>query len=218
MRILISFAVSAAMGLVGCSISSTNANSSPNPGPGNSGSNANSNPNPGVSNSSLEQSVKSKIAADPQTASANLDVTADASKNQVTLSGAVYSEGVRTEAVNDAKDVQSGLAVVDQIQVRPGDIPRSAYTEDTARQAREKAQAEGDKIGTSLEDAWIHTKVEAKLIANSEARTRKIHVDVQNGVVTLRGNVDSASEKAEAGRAAMNMQGVKRVNNLLHVG
>jgi hypothetical protein len=174
MRILVTFAVSAALGLVGCSTTNTSANSNPNPS-------GNSNPNPGVSNSSLEQSVKSKLAADPQTASANLDVTTDASKNQVTLSGTVYSESVRTEAVNDAKDVQPGLAVVDQIQVKPGEIPRTAYTNDMARESREKAQAEGDKIGTSLEDAWIHTKLEAKLIAASEERayvSRMGHIQV----------------------------------------
>jgi osmotically-inducible protein OsmY len=105
MRILITFAVSAALGLVGCSTGSTSANS---------------NPNPGVSNSDLEQSVKSKLAADPQTASANLDVTADASKNQVTLSGTLDSESERTEAINDAKQAQPGLDVVDKMEVKPG--------------------------------------------------------------------------------------------------
>jgi osmotically-inducible protein OsmY len=105
MRILITFAVSAALGLVGCSTSNTSANS---------------NPNPGVSNSDLEQSVKSKLAADPQTATSNLDVSADAGKNQVTLSGTVGSENERTEAINDAKAAQPGLDVVDKIQVKPG--------------------------------------------------------------------------------------------------
>jgi osmotically-inducible protein OsmY len=104
MRILTVFAVSAALGLVGCSNTSTSADS-------------NTNPNPGVSNSDLEQSVKSKLAADPQTASANLDVSADARKNRVTLSGTLYTESARTAAVNDAKGAQPGLDVVDKIEV-----------------------------------------------------------------------------------------------------
>jgi osmotically-inducible protein OsmY len=206
MRILITFAVSTALGLVGCSTSSTSANNSPN-----------TNPNPGVSNSDLEQSVKSKLAADPQTASANLDVSADASKNQVTLSGTLYSESARTEAINDAKATQPGLDVVDKIEVKPGEIPRSVYTEDMAREAREQAQTQGDKLGTSVEDAWIHTKIASKLVTNSETPAREIHVDVQNGVVTLRGTVDTASQKADAGRIAKDTDGVKRVNNLLRV-
>jgi hyperosmotically inducible periplasmic protein len=205
MRTLITFAVSAALGLVGCSTSNTSANN---------------NPNPRVSNSDLEQSVKARLAADPQTARSKLDVSADASKNQITLSGTVYSETERTEAINDTKDAQPGLNVVDKIEVKPGEVPLSAYTEDMARQAREQAQTRGDKVGTSLEDAWIHTKIASKLITDSETPARKINIDVQNGVVTLRGVVDAASEKADAGRVAMDTNGVKRVNNLLrvHVG
>ena len=108
MRILITFAISAALGLLGCSNSSTSAHSNPN-----------TNPNSGVSNSDLEQSIKSELAEDPQTANINLDVSADASKNQVTLSGTVGSESERTEAVHDAKAAQPGLDVVDKIQVKP---------------------------------------------------------------------------------------------------
>jgi hyperosmotically inducible periplasmic protein len=193
------------LGLIGCSTSNTSANT---------------NPNPGVSNSDLERSVKSKLAADPRTARANLDVTADASKNQITLSGTVYSETERTEAINDTKDAQPGLEVVDKIEVKPGEIPLSAYTEDMARQAREQARTRGDKVGTSLGDAWIHTKIAGKLITDPETPARKINIDVQNGVVTLRGTVNAASEKADAGRIALDTAGVKRVNNLLrvHVG
>jgi osmotically-inducible protein OsmY len=203
MRILITFVVSAGLGLVGCSTGNTSAKSNPNPAP---------------SNRDLEQSVKGKLAADPQTASANLDVTADASKNQVTLSGTLYSESERTEAVNDAKDAQPGLSVVDKIEVKPGEIPLSAYTGEMARQAREQAQTRGDKVGTSLEDAWIHTKIASKLITNSETPARDIHIDVRKGVVTLRGTVNAASQKADAGRIATDTDGVKRVNNLLHIG
>jgi osmotically-inducible protein OsmY len=205
MRIIITFAVSAALGLVGCSTSSTSANNS-------------TNPNPGVSNSDLEQNVKSKLAADPRTAGADLGVSADASKNQVTLSGTLYSESARTEAINDAKAAQPGLDVVDKIEVKPGEVPRSAYTDDMARQAREQARTQGDKIGTSVEDAWIHTKIASKLVTNSETPARDIHIDVQNGVVTLRGTVGAAAQKADAGRVAKDTDGVKRVNNLLHVG
>jgi osmotically-inducible protein OsmY len=201
MRILITFAVTAALGLVGCSTSS---------------SSANTNQTPKLSNSDLEQNVKSKLATDPQTA--KLDVSAAANKNQVTLSGTVYSESERTAAVNDAKAAQPGLDVVDKIEVKPGDIPRSDYTDDMARQAREEARTRGDKVGSSVEDAWIHTKIASKLITNSATPARDIHIDVLNGVVTLRGTVGAASQKADAGRTAKDTDGVKRVNNLLRVG
>jgi osmotically-inducible protein OsmY len=47
----------------------------------------------------VEQSIKSKLASDPKMADTKIDVSADTDKNQVTLSGTVYSEAARTEAL-----------------------------------------------------------------------------------------------------------------------
>jgi hypothetical protein len=57
----------------------------------------------------VEQSIKSKLASDPKMADTKIDVSADTGKNQVTLSGTVYSEAARTEAVNFAKDAKLGV-------------------------------------------------------------------------------------------------------------
>jgi osmotically-inducible protein OsmY len=43
-------------------------------------------------------------------------------------------------------------------------------------------------------------------------------VDVDRNVVTLRGTVETAMEKAEAERIAKETEGVTRVNNQLKVG
>ena len=58
----------------------------------------------------------------------------------------------------------------------------------------------------------------AKLIGDSKTPERKINVDVVNNVVTLRGMVETADQKAEAGRIAKETEGVKSVNNQLKVG
>jgi osmotically-inducible protein OsmY len=42
-------------------------------------------------------------------------------------------------------------------------------------------------------------------------------VDVKNNMVTLRGTVDTAEQKAEAERIAKETEGVKRVNSLLKI-
>ena len=194
--------VCGAFALVGCSSLGTNPNTSQNTG---------------QANSEVEQSVKNKLAADPKTANANIDVRANTEKNQITLSGTVYSEEARLEAVNDAKNAQPGAAVIDQIQVRPGEIPKSAYTGDMAQRAREQAKATGDKLGKSLDDAWIYTKIESRLYVDTGAHARTVHVDVVNGMVTLRGTVNSPEAKAEAVRIAMDTGGVKKVNNELRV-
>ena len=91
------------------------------------------------------------------------------------------------------------------------------YTEEQARDEREKAKANKETVGQSLEDAWIHTKVVAKLITDSQTPERKINVDVVDGAVTLRGQVDTAEGKAEAERLAKDTDGVKSVKNELKV-
>src|SRR5580765_1601402 len=89
--------------------------------------------------------------------------------------------------------------------------PTPRYTEEQAREEREKAKASKETIGQSLEDAWIHTKVVAKLISDSQTPERKINVDVVDAAVTLRGEVDTAEAKAEAERVAKDTDGVKKV-------
>src|SRR5438094_4086201 len=91
------------------------------------------------------------------------------------------------------------------------------YTEEQAREEREKAKANKETIGQSLEDAWIHTKIVTKLIGDTKTPERKINVDVVEAAVTLRGNVDTAEAKTEAERVAKETEGVKKVTNQLKV-
>ena len=94
---------------------------------------------------------------------------------------------------------------------------RASYSERQAQEEREKAKANQETIGDTLDDAWIHTKIVAKLIANSTTPERKINVDVVKNVVTLRGTVDTAEEKAAAEKTAKDTEGVTKVVNQLKV-
>jgi osmotically-inducible protein OsmY len=203
MRILSSAALSAAIALVGCTQQA--------------GTTASTQQGSAQSNADWEQSVKNKLVADSAVSGTNVDVSANADRNEITLSGTVYSEPMRAAAVNDAKAAKPGAEIIDKMDVKPGEVPRNLYTEDMAKQTREQAKATGDKLGASLDDAWIHTKIATKLIADSTTPSRNINIDVVNGVVTLRGMVDSPDAKSEASRVAMDTDGVKRVNNLLRV-
>jgi len=202
MRILPAIALSAAIASVGCTTTGTNANTSQNTR---------------QNSSDWEQSIKSKLASDPKIAKRKIDVSADPGKNQVTLSGTVYSKAERMEAINDAKAARPGVKVVDSIKLKPREIPKRAYTGKMANHEHERSKANGDKLGSSLEDARIHTKIDSKLIADTKVTPRRIKIDVANGVVTLRGTVDSPEAKAKASSMAMRTVGVKKVNNLLTV-
>jgi|SRR5437016_5469073 len=94
---------------------------------------------------------------------------------------------------------------------------RGQYTAKQAQEERERAKQNKETIGDTLDDAWIHTKIVAKLIGNAKTPERKINVDVVNNAVTLRGTVDTAEARAEAERVAKETDGVKSVKNELKI-
>lgn len=99
----------------------------------------------------------------------------------------------------------------------PASTATPKYSEEQAREERARAAQNKETVGNTLEDAWIHTKVVAKLIGNSQTPERNINVDVVNNEVTLRGTVDTAEAKTEAERIAKETDGVKKVVNQLKV-
>jgi osmotically-inducible protein OsmY len=171
-----------------------------------------------MTNSELEEKIKARFKTDAQLDAANLSVDANVNRNEITLSGTVGSESLRTKAIELAKSAHAGLIVTTKIDVNPGEISRTAYTIERAREERGIAKGRGETVGDSLDDAWIHTKIVAQLIGNSATPERKINVDVKNNVVTLRGTVETAEQKTEAEQIAKSAEGVKSVNNQLKVG
>ena len=171
----------------------------------------------GESNSDMQQRIQSRLNTDAELTAAKLNVEADAANNQVTITGTVDSEELRSRAVELAKSADSGVIVDSKIDVVHHELTREEYTEELARQEREKAKTNMDTVGKTLDDAWIHAKVDAKLIADTFVAERKIHVDVDDNVVTLRGNVSSAEEKSKAEQRAMETNGVKRVINQINI-
>ncbi|MDX6529504.1 MAG: hyperosmotically inducible periplasmic protein [Blastocatellia bacterium] len=103
------------------------------------------------------------------------------------------------------------------VPATPAPTATPKYTEQQARDERARAKENKETVGQSLDDAWIHTKIVAKLIGNSQTPERTINVDVVNGEVTLRGTVDTNEAKAEAERVAKETDGVKKVTSQLKV-
>jgi osmotically-inducible protein OsmY len=71
------------------------------------------------SKADLENAVKAKFKTDEQLRSADLGVSADSTNHEITLSGSVESEALRSKAVDLTRSVDSGLTVNDQIEVKP---------------------------------------------------------------------------------------------------
>lgn len=170
-----------------------------------------------MTNDDLERAVSASINGESTLTGYKIDVDSDVDKNSVTLSGTVPTEALRTRAVELAKSGRPTLLVNDKIDVKPAEVERSAYTEDMARDARDKAKASGETIGDSLDDAWIHTKIRTKLVGEGELPGGSLNVDVKNNVVTLRGSVETKEQKARAEEIAKNTDGVKSVKNMLTI-
>ena len=84
-------------------------------------------------------------------------------------------------------------------------------TADDAPKAPERS------TGVVIDDAVITAKVKSSLLADSGTKGLKIDVDTKNGVVQLKGNVASASERTLAQNLAAKVEGVKSVENKLAV-
>jgi hyperosmotically inducible protein len=171
-----------------------------------------------LTDSDLASNIKAKINSDEALRSANLDVDANASENRATLSGTVPTESLRTRAVELAHSAKDGLTLDTKIDVKPPDVARNEWTEEYSRTASKRAKDSGDSVSETLDDTWIHTKIVGKLIGSSAVPERKINVDVDQKVVTLRGTVSTQAEKTEAARIAQDTEGVVRVVNQLKVG
>jgi osmotically-inducible protein OsmY len=170
-----------------------------------------------MNESDLENTIRARLHNDGLLGGADLNVEANAGRNEVTLSGVVETKVMRDRAIELAGTTDPGVSVNDRIEVRQRELSRSEYTEEDASEERERARERGETVGDSLDDARIHTMIVAGVIGDRDLPQHKIKVDVKNNVVTLRGAVETAEQKVEAERVAKETDGVRRVVNQIKV-
>lgn len=71
--------------------------------------------------------------------------------------------------------------------------------------------------GPDFENAKLTAIIKAQLAREDQATLQAVTVDVDNGVVKLKGNVSSAEKKAKAEEITKKVDGVKSVVNNLEV-
>jgi osmotically-inducible protein OsmY len=124
-------------------------------------------------------------------------VSQDRDKNVVTLTGSVPTDADKEKAESIAKSQAGSAVVADEIGVRPqGD-------EGTAK-----------KIDSNL-DSGIDKNLEAMLVEHK--MNQGVRYDVNNGVVTLKGNVPSQGQRTNVEKLAQQVPNVKQVVNELEV-
>jgi hyperosmotically inducible periplasmic protein len=71
--------------------------------------------------------------------------------------------------------------------------------------------------GQVMKDSWLTTKTKTALVTDKRVKARRITVETQGSVVTLRGKVATAAERLAAEEVAKGVAGVKSVSNALQV-
>jgi osmotically-inducible protein OsmY len=170
-----------------------------------------------LADAELENTIKATLKNDPRLRDLNLEVDANAGCNEATISGEVMNQKARTLAIETVRGAHAGVTINDKIAVKWRELSRAEFTEELARAARKRAEERDESVGDSLDDAWIHSNIVAKFLSDPDALLRRINVDVNYGVVTLRGAVHNEEAKAEAERMASQTAGVERVINQLKV-
>jgi len=75
----------------------------------------------------------------------------------------------------------------------------------------------GQTAGQYIDDSTITASVKAKLVGDKAANFTRIDVDTTNRVVSLNGVVESADQKSRAEQLAMQVGGVRRIDNNLQI-
>jgi hyperosmotically inducible periplasmic protein len=126
-----------------------------------------------------------------------VSVTQDRDKGVITLSGNVATEDIKAQAESIAKSIATGQVVANQIAVIP-------------------PGAEGDaKTVNSDLDKGIDNNLHAALIQNK--LQKGVQYEVKSGVVTLTGEVNSQSKRAQVEQVASSVPNVQQVVNELQV-
>ena len=143
------------------------------------------------------------------------DVDVDTDNRLVTLKGTVRSEAGRRRAVAIARGTEGVGNVVDQLRVERA-APAAGQTRGDDRPTG-TAGREADKSAKTVSAGWITSKLSASLLTEPLLDESDIAIDVEDGVVTLSGNVHTTEGRTRAEEIARRTEGVRLVNNQLKV-
>ena len=89
--------------------------------------------------------------------------------------------------------------------------------EQKADEGSSKVKSMVREAKTNLSDSWVTSKTKIALFADERVKGRQISVETKNGMVMLRGKVDSEEAKMAAAEIANRGEHVKGVRNELQV-
>lgn len=127
----------------------------------------------------------------------DVSVSQDRDKSVVRLTGSVPSEGDKAQAESIARSIAGTQVVSNEVGVRPGGD-----------------EGDAKKVDSALDSA-IDKNLEAMLVEHK--LKSDVKYDVNNGVVTLKGDVHSQAQRASVEKLAQQVPNVKQVVNEIDV-
>lgn len=176
-----------------------------------------------VNSAYITMKIQSQYFIDDAVKGMGIDVTTT-DTGVVTLEGEVESAAARTRAVAIARETEGVTRVDDQLRVAQAEAetegPATAPATTTS-----SAETPGDTPTATpatperspVSDAWITMKVQSKYFLDEDVAGRRIDVETRNGVVALRGEVQSEAERRQAVSLARTTDGVKSVTDELRM-
>jgi osmotically-inducible protein OsmY len=146
-----------------------------------------------------------------------IDDTTIAARTKTALLADSTTDGLKIDVEVDRDKVQLNGFVDSQVQVdRAGEIARSISG---VASVKNNLQVSGGSrmTGEYIDDKALSTSVKAALVEDRLAPAAEIDVEVNRGVVSLGGFVDSIAERDAAVAVAKGVKGVIRVINNLAV-
>jgi len=171
-----------------------------------------------LADSWLTTKVQAQYFADDDIKSRYITVTSR--DGVVTVKGFVESEDVRQQALQIARNTDGVRQINDQLlvgQPSTGGFETAPVATTGADAAAASVQPTGGGAPVALTDDMINSRIQAKYFLDSAVKGRAIDVATTNGVVTLRGQVASDTERAQALLLARMTEGVQRVEDSLTV-
>lgn len=136
-------------------------------------------------------------------------IDVDTDHGVVTLSGEVPSDVHRDLAVSIAKSADGVRDVHDRLSV--------SKEKDAARLQANGRRASDRTFGQAVHDATITASIKMQLATGKGVAAHDINVDTRRGRVTLTGQVASEAARQLAVRIARDTEGVREVENNIHV-
>jgi osmotically-inducible protein OsmY len=88
-----------------------------------------------------------------------------------------------------------------------------AETERDAERAADQVKVAANQAGDKLADGWLTTKIQAQFFADDDIKSRFINVSSRDGVVKLKGFVESDDARRQVLEITRNTDGVKQVDD-----